>query len=478
MNTLRKILSLALALILCFSCFGGAFAANSSEWDKWWAESEEEISSGVTLFPGNDEAERYIAWYGDSETGKVVLTKKGEKTEFEATGKKTPQGDYRLGAVITNLTDGEYTYKCISEGYESEEYTFTVDTDKDFTALYMTDIHVSDDKFEENSLRDTAKKWNRVLEAADSKITKDGKTLDLIISAGDQANGGRRGEYEAFVSPEYIKEISLAPTVGNHDRKNVDYKYFTFTPNEGDLKFKSYVANDWYFTKGDALFLMLDSCNSSMKDHYEFIKNAVETVEGEKWIIATFHHDLYGGREPSRETENKLLRLLWTGIFDEFGVDLCLYGHSHYHTMSNVIFNNTTAESLVGKDSVVNPAGTIYLASASVNNPEEISGDEPLGEDIGHSYLTEESIYNILDFSGDDLTIKSYTLDSDELVDSLTITKTTNEGGHVYKNSKAILKPLIFFVSRIVNIINNFGPYEEYTEQGHEIPFFEAIIGS
>ncbi len=478
MKTTRKILSLTLALILCFSCFGGAFAAESSEWNKWWAESETEISSGVTLFPGSDETERYIAWYGDSETGKVVLAKQGKKIEFEATGKKTPQGDYRLGTVITDLTDGEYTYKCLSEGYESEEYAFTVDTGKDFTALYMTDIHVSDDKFEENSLRETSEKWNRVLETAESKIADSGKSLDLILSAGDQASSGRRGEYEALVSPEYIREIPFAPTVGNHDRKNIDYKYFTFTPNEGDLKYKSYVATDWYFTKGDALFLMLDSCNSSMKDHYKFIKNAVETVEGEKWIIATFHHDLYGGREPSRDTENALLRLLWTGIFDEFGVDICLTGHSHYHTMSNVVYGDKTVESIEGKDSITNPAGTIYFASASVNNPEEIIGGEPLGEHVGHSYLTEEPIYNIFDFSGDNLIIKSYTLDSDELVDSLTITKTTNEGGHTYKNSKAILKPLIFFVSRIVNIINNFGPYEEYKEQGHEIPFFEAIIGS
>ncbi len=478
MKTARKILSLALALVLCLSCFVGTYAADSSEWDEWWAENETEISAGVTLFPGNDESERYIAWYGNSDSGKVILTKGDEEKSFDATGTKTAQGDYRLGAVITDLTEGEYSYRCVSSGYESEEYTFTVSFDSDFTALYMTDIHVSDDKYEENALCITAGKWNRVLEAADSKIAESGKTLDLIISAGDQANGGRRGEYEALVAPDYIKEIAFAPTVGNHDRKNVDYKYFTFTPNEGNLIFKSYVATDWYFTKGDVLFLMLDSCNSSMKDHYKFIKNAVETVEGEKWIIATFHHDLFGGREPSRETENKLLRLLWTGIFDEFGVDLCLYGHSHYHTMSNVIYNNTTAESLVGKDSVVNPAGTIYLASASVNNPEEITGEEPLGEDIAHSYLTEEPIYNILDFSGDDLTIKSYTLDSDELVDSLTITKTTNEGGHTYKNTKAILKPLIFFVSRIVNIINNFGPYEEYTELGYEIPFFEAIIGS
>ena len=153
-----------------------------------------------------------------------------------------------------------------------------------------------------------------------------------------------------------------------------------------------------------------------------------------------------------------------------------------YHTVSNVIYDNKTAQSLVDVNEITDPAGTIYMASASINNScdvtDENGNEPPLGENIGHSYLTDEAIYNVLNFKGDTLEIKSYTYESDKLFDTLTITKTSKQGGHEYKNTSGILRPLIFFVSRIVNIINNIDPYQTYNEQGFEVSFFEGIIGS
>lgn len=482
MKTMKKTLSVILAVVMLLSISGTVFATQSGDWDAWWSESADEIGAAVTMFPGADESERYIAWYSDAEEGYVELYSKDGEEKFTATAKKTFQGDYRLGAVITGLTEGEYSYKCFSGDWESEKYEFEVEMQTEFTAVYLTDIHVADDKFEENSLSLTAEKFSDVVKKAKDTSEENGESLDLIISAGDQASSARRPEYEALSAPEYIKEIPFAPTVGNHDRKSTGYKDYTFLPNEGNHKFKSYIGADWYFRQGNALFLMLDSCNCSMKDHYKFIKQTMADNEDAQWVIAVMHHDLFGGREPHLYSENTMLRLLWTGIFDQFGVDLVLYGHSHYHTVSNVIYDNKTSQSLVDVNEITDPKGTIYIASNSINNScdltDENGNEPPLGENVGHSYLTDESIYNLLDFKGDTLEIKSYTVESDKLFDTLTIKKTSKQGGHEYKNTSGILRPLIFFVSRIVNIINNIDPYQTYNEQGYDVSFFEGIIGS
>lgn len=482
MKTTKRILSLLMVFVMLMSFFGTASAAQNSDWDSWWSESTKEIDAAVTMFPGDNESERYIAWYSDAAEGYVELTGEKGTEKFTAVSKKTFQGDYRLGAVVTGLKEGEYTYQCFSGDYKSEKYEFDVRIQEEFTALYLTDIHVADEKFEENSVSKTTQKYCGVLDAAYETINEDGKTLDLILSAGDQASDAKRVEYVGLSAPEYIKTVPFAPTVGNHDRKSTGYRDYTFLPNEGELKFKSYVGTDYYFKQGNALFLMLDSCNCSMKDHYKFIKQTVEENEDAQWIIAVLHHDMFGGREPHLNSENTMLRLLWTGIFDQFGIDLCLYGHSHYHTVSNVIYDNKTAQSLVDVNEITDPAGTIYMASASINNScdvtDENGNEPPLGENIGHSYLTDEAIYNVLNFKGDTLEIKSYTYESDKLFDTLTITKTSKQGGHEYKNTSGILRPLIFFVSRIVNIINNIDPYQTYNEQGFEVSFFEGIIGS
>lgn len=486
MKLFKKSLSILLVLSMLFTCLGSASAANLTtreQWDKYWSDSEE-INAAVTMFPGNDGSERYIAWYSESAEGYVELTSAEGTTKITAQANQTAQGDYRLGAVLSNLKEGEYTYKCVSGDYTSDSYSFRVEPDDSFTALFVTDIHVSQDKHDspDDTTSETAYRYNQTLEAAYNKALSQGNSLDLIVSAGDQASGGYRKEFVGLSAPGYMKSIPFSISVGNHDRKSVDYKYYTFLPNETDNTFRSYIGTDYYFTQGDALFLIYDSNNSSMHGHYDFTKDAVEANPDAKWIIAVMHHDLYGGREPELDTENALLKLLWTPIFDEFGVDLCLYGHSHFHTISNVIYNNKTVESLVGVDKVTDPKGTIYMATGSINNTADLTRDDgsehPLGENAAHSYLVEDAMYSLLDFSGDSLSIKSYTIDSDEEFDSLTITKTSPSGGHRYKNSKFFLMPLIFFVSRIVNVINNIDMYERYKEQGYDISLGEGLVGT
>ncbi|MBQ3498140.1 MAG: metallophosphoesterase family protein [Clostridia bacterium] len=482
MQKLRRFLSLATAIVIFIT--GTAFVSNAQSltkdaWDSYYAASTEIIDAAVMMTPGNNETERYISWYSDVDSGSVtLLDATGNKAgTFTATAKATPDGDHRLGAVISGLEAGKaYSYYCESGDFRSDIYSFTTNNNKSFTALYTTDIHISKSDVDENAIRDKAYNLNSVITAAVTKAALKGNTVDLILSAGDQASDGLRDEYVGLCSTPYIKSIPFATAIGNHDRKSVDYRYFTFQPNTAKMRLKSYVGTDYWFIKGDVLFLIMDSNNISMGDHRRFVKAAVEANPDVKWRVAVMHHDLYSARIPSRESENEMLRLMWAPIADEFGLDLCLLGHSHYYTISNVMYNNKTVAATENGGTVTNPEGTVYMVSGSINNPRN---DENVGlsENIGHAYLTEEKIYNLIDFSEDSIVINSYVLESDEKIGSITIEKTTDEGGHVYKTPAKWYYPLVEVIGFIAGFFNNIGRYYDNTQLGYDIPLFEGLFG-
>ena len=481
MKLMKKTLSLILCLIIALSVGSSAFATDVSEsWQTSWADYGKNIAPAVTMFPGSDESERYIAWYSTADSGYVELTTKGETKTFTATATAVPDGSYRLGAVITDLTVGTYAYTCHSGDFVSDKYTFTVKNTDSFTALYVSDIHMAIEDENENALMERSYIYNKTLEAAD-KTSADG--IDIILSGGDQASSGLTQELIALSSPELMKTIPFAPTVGNHDRKSIGYKYYTFLPNEANLTFKSYIGTDYWVRYGDALFLMFDSCNTSMMGHYRFAKSAVRANKDATWVIAVMHHDMFGGREPWLNSENTLLRILWTPLFDQFGVDMCLYGHSHYYSVSDVIYNNKSKTDLEGIKDITDPKGTVYLSTGSVNNYAPLLTDDgnvpPVGEFASFTYLDkEEPLYTLLDFTSDTLAINSYSADDGENIYSLTISKTDKEGGHTYRNTKWYMKGFTYFVSVIVNIINNYDMFKRYKDQGFDVSVYAGLIGS
>ena len=488
MKKAKSLLCIILVFTLLFNISSTSFALfdeiGKGLWDTAWAHKTESDDSAVTMFVGSDENDRTIAWYSDVEEGYIEL--KGVKTneQIDATAKKTAEGDYRLCVTLTDLKPGIYTYKCFSGDFESITYTFTIEDNSTSTVLYVSDIHITEDNEDNRTeLRDTSYLWNEVLEDAVTASGLQGNTIDAIVSAGDQASEGLRNEYKGLSSPALIKSIPLSISVGNHDRKSVGYKDYTAFPNEEKQTFKSYIGNDYWFRQGDALFLIFDSCNVSMKEHYNFMKNATEQNEDAVWRIAVMHHDMFGGREPWLDSENAMLKLLWTPFFDEFGIDLCLYGHSHYYSVSNVIYGRETVEETGHDAQLTDPQGTIYVASGSITRHASTLDDEgkvpPIGENAGYTRLEEdETIYNLIDFTEDTLTFKSYSTESNKEFNRFEITKTSKHGGHSMKNSAWYLKPIAFFVGRIVNIINNHDMYQRYKDQGFDVSLKEGLIGS
>lgn len=461
MNVMKRSLSALLCLVLVLGFAQSAMAAGltQAQWDTHYAQYSENAAA-VMLTPGSDNTQRNLSWYAAYDGGMTFSVRLAESEdmknakEFTASSIKTPEGDDRVMATITGLEAGKtYYYQCMTGKIIAGSGQFNTLAGKDFSMLYTSDIHISEGEESKNAYN-----LHQALEAALERSPN----LSLIVSGGDQATNGLRSEYTSLLASPILSQIPLATVIGNHDRKGVNYKYWANNPNTQKRPFSSsYMGKDYWFVQGDVLFLMYDSNNVSMADHYAFTRKAVKANPDVKWRTAVFHHDLHGGRIPSRESENRLLRLLWGPILDQFQIDLALMGHSHFETISNVVYNNKTVQPLEGKNSVTDAEGTIYLVSGSINRPryDPESGEEepPLGDNIGqYSVLTTERLYNILDFTDNSVTIKTYSVEQADCLNTLTIEKTSQQGGHPQRCLKWYA-PFTWVISGIVAVFNNLG---------------------
>ena len=475
----KKFTTAVLAVVIALTAIIPSFAASDIAWEALW---EKEYENGVILFPGSDESEINVSWYHTEKTEpKVVLSENAFLTDsktFTGECEETYEGDYANRVTVTGLKAGEtYYYQCVSGDFKSTVYSFETDENaNEFSALYMSDIHVSidenDTEGENEELIRTAKMFEEITKEAVAK----NDDISIILSTGDQASLGRQEEYKGLSAALAVKSMPIATTIGNHDRKGVAYKTFGNKPNEqDDAMVSSYIGGNYWFTKGDVLFLVMDSNNASGLDHRKFIKEAVKANPDAKWKIMMAHHDLYSGRIPHRESENALLRLLWAPLADEFGIDLVLLGHSHYYTVTNVLYNQKTDQPFA--ETMTNPEGTLYMVTGSITRPRDDS-EIGLNDQWVGSWNTpdERQIYNVLDFTEDTLTVSSYYKGEDAAFNKYTIVKTDKDGGHPDKFSP-IYNPVIRLIGTVYGLFNNIGVYDDLTNRyGYDVHFFEIVF--
>ncbi len=474
----KKLVSVVLCFLIAFSATVPSFASGNVAWELLW---EKEYENGVILFPGSDNSEINVSWYHSEEADDAEVRVSsaqdldGYKT-YTAANVAAPDGDYSYKATVTGLEAGKtYFYQCISGNFKSDVYSFETDENpNEFTAIYMTDIHISYAKDEikgEAAIKETAGMLQKLTDEAMRK-----HDASIVLSTGDQASEGREDEYKGLSSVLAFKQVPVATTIGNHDRKGIAYKSFKNMPNEQDnAMVESYIGSNYWFTKGNVLFLVMDSNNASGMDHRRFIKEAVKANPDVKWKVMMAHHDLYSGRLPNRESENALLRMIWGPLADEFGIDLVLLGHSHYYTVTNVIYNGKTVQPYAAE--MVNPEGTVYQVSGSITRPRD-DDDIGLNEEWIGAWNTpdEQQIYNVLDFTEETLTVSAFYQGEDTAFNSYTIKKATNEGGHRDAIIHSPFDAFVRFVGTIYAVFNNIGVYNKLKEDGITVDFFDCVF--
>lgn len=485
MKKLRTPISLLLSLLMLVTCFAVPVSASNitpEEWKSYYYESSGDALKGIIMQPGSDETSRTVSWYADGDTAscEVILADnedmRGAKA-FSGALADTYQGDKRARVEITGLeAETEYYYTCVSDGFESDVYSFTTEGDE-FSAMFVTDIHISGETDSVEDVEKDSLTFANIVSQAKEVSKANGREITTILSAGDQASSGFRSEYIGLTSSKAVKSLDFATAIGNHDRKGVDYKFFKSVPNEYFGLVNSYQGGDYWFTKGSVLFMVMDSNSGSGVDHHAFMQKAIAQNPDAKWRVCMMHHDLWGQTIPHREQENEFLRLLWTPVFDEFNIDLVLLGHSHCYSVSNIMYNKESITDLRDGYEITNAEGTVYMVSGSITRPR--TGEYEYGDNIGFGIDDSEKIvYNIIDFNENDITVKTYDAANASLYASFKLTK--NEENKPVKIAfwRVLFSRFADICGTVFAVFNNISVTKKLREKGYDVSYIKTIFNN
>ncbi|MGN0350317.1 MAG: metallophosphoesterase [Roseburia sp.] len=335
----------------------GAFDAWKSEWvgiSQDWTQ--------VSMTPGSDETQKNFAWYSKSEDGVPTFIYGKTVDLSDGVSATVVQSDaqtgYKSNKVTLSQLEANTTYYYQVAGKEIE--SFTTKDSSSFQFVFVGDPQIGSSNAEkakkpEDIAKDTFKQaqydsvqsdsfnWANTLKQA---MSKTGGDVSFILSAGDQIQTNAKKvqdytvseiEYAGYLSPDVLKSVPVATTVGNHDADNENYQYHFNIPNLSEKGSNGIVGGDYWFTYGDALFLMLNTQDTNVADHEAFIKEAVEANPDCNWRVVTLHQDIYGSAEHSNEPEIVNLRYALIPYFEEYDVDVVLTGHDHAYSRSYLL---------------------------------------------------------------------------------------------------------------------------------------------
>lgn len=338
-------------------------AAANGKYDEWklkWAKISDNWTQ-VSLTPGADETMMNFAWYskkGSNETLRFGTDKSlSDSKIITPTTTDAQKGYVSNKAIASSLKPNTTYYYKIGD---REINSFKTSDNNSFSFVFVGDPQIGSSnamkakKPEDIQVPEFATaqyeavandtfNWNHTLEMA---LKKSDNTPSFVLSAGDQiqTNAKKVGdttiseiEYAGYLSPDILKSLPVAPTVGNHDADNANYTWHFNTPNNSELGSNDIVGGDYYFCHGNALFMMLNTQDTNTAEHKKFIEQTIAANPDCKWRIVTLHQDIYGSAEHSNEPEITNLRYELVPIFEANGIDVVLTGHDHAYTRSHIL---------------------------------------------------------------------------------------------------------------------------------------------
>ena len=404
-----------MALIMLFSTL--AFAAPSQtqttteEWAAQW-ETIKNNDSVIALTPGSDESEMKFAWLSNlyDFNPQFKLSDNSAMTNAVAIPVKsalTIVGKMTNRVTAANLRPGTvYYYSYSEQGLWSKPESFKTGSGDRFKTILVADSQIGrsgDDKLDEVLFNDSFG-WNATLEAAFDAHPD----TDFILSAGDQVEKAYSNlQYNLFLAPKMLRNIPVATTMGNHDFYHPLYKYHFNNPNEfEDEVIQSPGGSGYWFTRGSALFIVLDS-NMPAPIHQELlVKQAIEANPNAVWRVVLMHHSIYGS---SNEPNGANLWRFYAPVFDRFEIDLVLSGHDHRHCRTYPIKNN---------EIVADGEGVVYLCANSSSGSKFSGVPETAPWYAANSSQLNAPAYTVLDFEKNSITINTYRADNMETTDA------------------------------------------------------------
>ncbi len=396
---------------------------------KW--EQIQKDDTVISLTPGKTAGEMNFCWLSSTENEKFFISENEEmldKKEITVEQKAAFDGLISNNVTATGLEEGKnYFYTYTENGVMSSAEKIKIQPQEKFTVLFISDAQIGrsgDENLEEVLIRDTCG-WNYTVD----KMVKAYPDAAFFISGGDQFQSeDSLVQMKAYLSPEELRSIPVANTIGNHDSDATLYGDIFNNPNEVKEIFRSKAGTGYFYTYGDALFITINSENTMPSDTAKVIRTAVNAHPDKKWRIVTMHRNPYSASLDDKEFSEE--RVLFSSIYDCYDIDLVLSGHDHLYSRTKVMYGGKEAEE-----------GTVYLQTSSASG----SNYDPLPEEtasfIVSAFDTRVPTFTALEFTESGLEISTYRTDTDEVIDTFKVEDNASD-------SKAIFFTVIFSIFR------------------------------
>ena len=294
----------------------------------------------LTLQPGNKPDELYVTWFSKSSSrGKVIFHSDGLFDDITAKAKTqgsiSVPGYYRNSALITGLeANTAYTYQLSNGGSHSPVYNYETgdlySTDFTFTIAGDPEIGLGDPEV----LPGHRSIWRVVLNRMKTHISNS----SFLVTTGDQiAKPDSTEHYDYFLDNSVLYSTPLVPTVGNHDSGTGFFGDHFSLPNMSSIGHESGSDGDYWFTKGNTLFMVLNNmCPQPTEVHEQFVAEAIEANPDAKWRIVISHYSPVTSVERYLGTRESVMRE-YVYMGEVFDIDLFIGGHDHVYTRGHFI---------------------------------------------------------------------------------------------------------------------------------------------
>lgn len=375
---------------------------------------------------GNHPDELYVTWFSKSGSrGKVHFETDGLFANITAKASTEPSisvpGYHRNSALITGLSSNTtYTYYVTNGHSTSPVYTYETkdltSTDFTFTIAGDPEIGLGDPEV----LPGHRSIWRVVLNRMKTQIPES----EFILSMGDQiADPASTIHYDYFLDNSVLYSTPLMPVVGNHDSGTGFFGDHFSLPNLSAIGTANGRDGNYWFTKGNALFMVVNNMSPATTDeHEQFVAETIEKNPDAKWRIIVSHYSPVTMVERYMGTR-EAVRASYAYMAQLFDIDLFLGGHDHIYTRSYFIDENGNPyEGQEVLSEYHNPEHPLYVVFNSATNallrqPDDsypwsavtVQNDVP---QLSRAHVTENSF-----------TITTYDADTWTEVDSFTIYK-------------------------------------------------------
>jgi predicted phosphodiesterase len=245
----------------------------------------------------------------------------------------------------------------------------------------------------------------------------DNKGPELVLGLGDYSYQSTANCWFDIIEPIDGK---MKIAIGNHDDSS------STLLNQYLSHFG--LSRQYYsFNYQNAYFLVLSTEMIASDVQYDFAKSDLAKAAsntGIQWIIVYMHKPMY--TSPSHHSADSTMRSKYHPLFDQYGVDLVLYGHNHAYERSYPIkYDSSTPSTPIitstNEASYTNPTGAIFATVGT-------AGASLYSYSSKSSYIvTQYEGYGFLDItiSGSTLAGKFYANSDGSIKDQFTIEKST-----------------------------------------------------